>query len=357
MKIALDLAKKGKGTTSPNPMVGAVVVKGNRIVGRGYHKKAGSPHAEVVAIKDAGGNCRNATLYITLEPCVHYGRTPPCVPLILKAGIKRVVIAMEDPNPLVKGKGIAALKEGGIEVEVGIREEEARKLNEFYLKYITTKLPFVIVKWAMSLDGKIATSKGESRWISGEESLRFVHLLRSEVDAILVGIRTVLIDNPRLTVRGLKAKRQPLRIVIDPLLEIPPSARCLTEEGGESMVVTSHLSPSQKREELKKKGVEVIICGEERVDLPSLLKKLGEKEITSLLVEGGGGIIASFLENKLVDKIYAIISPLLIGGKEAPTPFEGKGFSSLKDALHLKNFTCRRLGRDYLWEGYLDYTS
>ena len=311
MKEALRLAEKGRGTTSPNPMVGAVVVKGNRIVGRGYHKRAGSPHAEVIALEDAGTKAKGATLYVTLEPCIHYGRTPPCVPRIVSSGIKRVVIAMMDPNPIVKGKGVKMLEKAGIEVITGIEEEKARKLNEFYIKYITRKIPFVILKWAMSLDGKIATSTGDSRWISGEEARKFVHSLRKGVDAVLVGIGTVKKDDPLLTVRLVPSEKQPLRVIIDPRLEISPQARLLKEEGGKVVIFT-------------------------------------------LLVEGGEKVFTSFLEEGCVDKVYAIVSPLLLGGRDSPTPFGGKGFERIKDGLRLKKIEWLRKGEDMIISGYIE---
>ncbi len=354
MKEALRLAEKGRGTTSPNPMVGAVVVKGNRVVGRGYHKRAGSPHAEVIALEDAGTKAKGATLYVTLEPCIHYGRTPPCVPRIVSSGIKRVVIAMIDPNPVVKGRGVEMLKKAGIEVIIGIGEEKARELNEFYIKYITRKIPFVILKWAMSLDGKIATFTGDSRWISGEESRKFVHSLRKDVDAVLVGIGTVKKDDPLLTVRLVPSEKQPLRVIIDPQLEISPQSRLLKEEGGKVVIFTLSGVDKEKVSFLQDKGAEVIEMEGERIRIKKLLEVLGKMEVTSLLVEGGEKVFTSFLEEGCVDKVYAIVSPLLLGGKDSPTPFGGKGFEKIKDGLRLKKLEWLRKGEDMIISGYIE---
>ncbi len=357
MQEVFFLAEKGRGTTSPNPMVGAVVVKGNRIVGRGYHKRAGSPHAEIIALQEAGTKSREATLYLNLEPCVHYGRTPPCVPRIIEKGIKRVVIAMLDPNPRVNGKGITMLREAGIEVEVGIEEEKARKLNEFYIKYITTNLPFVILKWAMSLDGKIATRTGDSRWISGDKSRIFVHSLRNQVDGILVGIGTVLQDDPILTVREVPARKQPLRIIIDPKLSFPLTAKMLQEEGGNILIFTCEDIDKNKKEFLLSKDIEIIPCGKKRIQVANMLKILGKREITSLLVEGGSKVFTEFLENKLTDKVYAVVSPLLLGGEKALTPFEGRGVEKVKDGIQFKKIHWFFRGEDVIMEGYPKYSA
>ncbi|MCD6218895.1 bifunctional diaminohydroxyphosphoribosylaminopyrimidine deaminase/5-amino-6-(5-phosphoribosylamino)uracil reductase RibD [Candidatus Calescamantes bacterium] len=352
MREVFHLAEKGRGTTSPNPMVGAVVVKGNRIVGRGYHKRAGSPHAEVIALKEAGEKARGAILYINLEPCVHYGRTPPCAPRIIEAGVKRVVISMLDPNPKVKGRGVAMLREAGIDVEVGIEEEKARELNEFYIKHITTGLPFIILKWAMSLDGKIATYTGDSRWISGEKARVFVHSLRNQVDGIIVGIGTVLCDNPILTVRKVPAKKQPLRIIIDPTLSFPLNARMLKEKGGDVLIFTCCNGYKNKKENFLMENVEVIPCGKERVDIENMLKILGKRGVTSLLVEGGNRVFTEFLEKGLVDKIYAIVSPVLLGGEKALTPFGGKGVERVEEGIRFRKIRWLFRGEDVIMEGY-----
>ncbi len=365
MRLALRLAIKAKGKTSPNPLVGAVIVKDNRIIGQGYHKKAGEPHAEINALNMAGRRARGATLYLSLEPCAHFGRTPPCTKRIISFGIKKVVAAMVDPNPLNCGRGVKELRKAKVKVKVGVLEKEAGKINESYIKYITTKKPFVILKTAMSLDGKIATKTGDSKWITNEKSREYVHKLRSEVDAILVGIETVLKDDPLLTVRssafrrnlakrGLGVRSQPVRIVVDSRVRIPLGARVLNQEAP-TIVATTKFASKRKIEALKKKGIKVLVIKErdKKVNLKELLKRLGELEITSLLVEGGGRINASFLENDLVDKVLFFIAPKIIGGEKALTPVEGEGIERIKDAIKLKNISIKRFGEDMLVEGYI----
>jgi len=335
IKIALELAGRAKGMTSPNPCVGAVIVKNGRIVGRGYHRFAGGAHAEVYALRQAGDKARGATLYVSLEPCSHFGKTPPCVDSIIKAGIKRVVAAIEDPNPLNNGRGIKELKRSGIKADVGILEEEARELNEDFIKYITRKIPFVIVKVAQSLDGKIATRTGDSKWISGEKAREFVHELRSRVDAVLVGANTVLKDDPLLTarVKGRKVK-QPLRVILSGSSKIPPKARVLNSEGGEVMIAAP-----------KKRGG--------RVDIKSLLKKLAERGIMSVLIEGGGETIASAFAAGTVDKVYFFVAPKIIGGRKALTSVEGEGVGKAAKAIKLKDVKLRKIEDDFLIEGYV----
>lgn len=354
MKQTLALAVKSEGLTSPNPLVGAVLVKGNRVIGRGYHKKAGSPHAEIVAIKSAGCKTNGSTLYINLEPCNHYGKTPPCVPEIIKADIRRVVIAMQDPNPLVNGKGIKKLKSSGIDVQCEILEQEARRINEPYIKYITKKMPFVVLKWAMSLDGKTATRTGDSKWISNEASRNFTHRLRGKFDAVLIGIETLLKDNPQLTTHGLGAK-EPKRIVVDTKGRIPLDCNLLKESPPVILATTDKINKN-KTEDLKKRGVEVIVCEPDKdgVNLKELMVKLAKPGITSVLVEGGGTITASFLENGLADKFIAFISPMIIGGKNAISPVEGKGIEKISDAIKIRNFSTRKIGEDILIEGYIN---
>ncbi len=359
MRLALRLAIKAKGRTSPNPLVGAVIVKDNRIIGRGCHRRAGEPHAEINALNMAGERARGATLYLNLEPCAHFGRTPPCTKRIISSRIKEVVIAMIDPNPLNCGRGVKKLRKAGIEVKVGVLEEEAKKINEAYTKYITTKKPFVILKTAMSLDGKIATKTGDSKWITNEKSRKYVHKLRREVDAILVGIETVLKDNPRLTSRiqdpGSRIPvRNPIRIVVDSKARIPLRARVLNKKAP-TIIATTKFALKRKIEALRKKGVKVLIIKDrdKKVNLKKLLKKLGELEVTSLLVEGGGKINASFLENSLVDKVLFFIASKIIGGEEALTPVEGGGIERIKDAIKLKDISVKRFEEDVLIEGYV----
>ena len=353
MRLALSLAKKGQGKVSPNPLVGAVIVKEGRLVGKGYHRYFGGPHAEIEAIKDAKDNAKGGTLFVNLEPCCHFGKTPPCTEAIIKAGIKKVVVATLDPNPLVNGKGVEILRKAGVEVEVGICEEEAKKVNEFFLKFIKEKIPFVIVKAAASLDGKIATFKGESKWITGEKSRKKGKMLRSMVDAILVGINTVIKDDPQLF-PPVKRKRF-YRILLDTNLKVPLGAKIIKDQHLYPTVIFAGCKVKREKVRiLKEKGVrvEVVESTSTKVNLKEVLKKLGEKNIASLLVEGGGEVIASFFENKLVDKIFVFLSPILIGGKDAPTWFEGKGFSHLKCAPRIKIERLQRIEEDLLIEGY-----
>lgn len=353
MKEALLLASKSEGLTSPNPLVGAVIVKGNKIIGRGYHKRAGSKHAEILAIESAGRRAKGATLYINLEPCVHYGRTPPCAPEVIKAGIKRTVVAMQDPNPLVNGKGIDKLKKEGVKVQTGILEEKAKSMNEAYIKYITQKMPFVMLKWAMSVDGKIATYTGDSKWISCETSRDLTHKLRGKIDAVLIGIGTLLKDNPQLTTHG-KGVKEPKRIIVDEKGKIPLDCKLLKTEGGQVIIATTNKISKEKTEGLKKRGVETIVVKTKNnlVDLKELMKELAKREITSVLVEGGGEITASFLKEKLADKFMAFISPIIIGGKDAISPVEGKGIEGIVNAARIYKFSTKKIGEDIVIEGY-----
>ncbi len=356
MRRALRLAEKGRGRTSPNPMVGAILVKKDEVVGEGYHAKAGEAHAEIIALQRAKEDAKGATLYINLEPCTHYGKTPPCAPQVIKAGVKRVVIGMEDPNPLVRGKGIKTLKKAGLDVEVGILERECRRLNEAFCKYILEKEPFVILKVAATLDGKIATRGGESKWISGEDSRRFVHKLRDQVDGVLVGIGTILRDDPMLTT-GIKGGRDPYRIVLDSRLKIPEEARVIGDFPARVVIVATELAPGEKIDRLAKKGVRIMTLPskEGKVDVKLCLSKLGEIGITSLLVEGGGQINGSFLDEGLIDKLLLFLSPKLIGDHKAPGIFGGGGVSSLQEAIPLKEMKVKRIGEDMLLEGYLGW--
>jgi diaminohydroxyphosphoribosylaminopyrimidine deaminase/5-amino-6-(5-phosphoribosylamino)uracil reductase len=352
MKLCLKLAKRGKGFVSPNPLVGAVIVKEGEIVGKGFHPHFGAPHAEVFAIKEAGEKARDATLYVNLEPCCHYGKTPPCTKAIIEAGIKRVVVGMIDPNPLVNGKGIEELEEKGIEVGVGVLEEKARRLNEAYAKFIRERVPFVTLKMAQSLDGKIATKSGGSKWITGEKARRFVHKLRSEYDAVLVGANTVLLDNPSLTAHGMG--RDPKRIVLDGKGRVPPDAEVFGP-GVERFVFTTQFSSPNWRKALEERGVEVIVSEREEVDIKILLNELGRRGIASVLVEGGGETAGAFLEAGMVDKILFFIAPIIIGGREAKTSVEGKGCQNLQQAIKLVYQSIRKMGNDILIEAYPCY--
>ena len=356
MKRALRLAEKGRGRTSPNPMVGAILVKDDKVVGEGYHAKAGEAHAEIIALQRASEDARGAILYINLEPCAHYGKTPPCAPRVIEAGVKRVAIGMEDPNPLVKGKGVEILRRAGLDVEVGILEKECRRLNEAFCKYILEKEPFVILKVAATLDGKIATRDGDSKWISGEASRRFVHKLRDQVDGVLVGIGTVLRDDPLLTAR-VRGGRDPYRIVLDSRLKIPEEAKLIGDFPAKVVIVATELAPEDKIERLEKRGVRILTLDskEGRVDLKSCLSKLGEIGIMSLLVEGGSQVNGSFLDEGLIDKLLLFLSPKLIGDHRAPGIFGGRGVSSLQEAIPLKEMKAKKIGEDILIEGYLEW--
>lgn len=355
MDRALELAQKAKGRTSPNPLVGSVVVNNGQIVGEGYHQKAGGPHAEVFALDEAGEKARGATIYVTLEPCSHYGRTPPCSEKIIASGIKKAVIAMVDPNPKVAGKGIKQLEEAGIEVETGLREKEARMMNEIFLKYIVTGRPFVVLKAGMSLDGKIATRTGESRWITGDKSRMLVHQMRDQMDGIMVGIGTILADNPQLTTRLPGGQGQnPIRIIVDSKAQTPTEARVLDSCARTIIAVTEQAS-KDKINLLQEKGAEILLIKEKNgvLDLTDLIEKLGKLEITSLLLEGGSTLNGSMLQEGLVDKANFFIAPKIIGGKDAPGPVGGLGIEHLDDALILKKYSAKTLEDGILVEGYL----
>ena len=309
MKLALELAKKRKGYTHPNPTVGAVVVKNGKILGLGYHEKAGKPHAEVVAISQAGKEAKGSTLYVTLEPCTHFGRTPPCTDLIIKSGIKRVVVATLDPNPLVSGKGVERLKKAGIDVSVGILEKEAREINEDFFTYITKKRPYITLKWAQTLDGKLATEEGKSKWISSFESRKYAHKLRLEATAVLVGVNTVIKDDPQLTVRYIHSQKQPTRIILDPELKVPLNAKVLNTEEAKTLIITQ--KNNEKVNKVKEKGAEVLIIGDYLIE--NILKELYKREIMHVLVEGGAFTLSRFLEKKIFDRICVFIAPKIMG--------------------------------------------
>ncbi|MGB9903793.1 MAG: bifunctional diaminohydroxyphosphoribosylaminopyrimidine deaminase/5-amino-6-(5-phosphoribosylamino)uracil reductase RibD [Desulfotomaculales bacterium] len=357
MRMALELARKGEGFTSPNPMVGAVVVKDGKVVGRGYHVRAGAAHAEVVALQEAGEGAQDATLYVNLEPCCHYGRTGPCVKEIVAAKVKKVVVAMVDPNPLVAGKGLAFLREAGLEVVTGVLAAEAERLNEVFCKYITTGFPFVVAKAALSLDGKIATRSGESRWITGEEARVFGHRLRHRYDAILVGVNTVLRDNPSLTARLPEGRgKDPVRVVLDSFARTPPEVRVIRQESpSPAIIAVTQDAPRGRITALEEAGAEVVVtpAKEGRVDLAWLMKELAEREITSVLIEGGGEVHASALAAGMVDKVVFFIAPLIIGGKGAPGPVGGQGAGRLAEAVYLQNINVLRVGQDICVEGYI----
>jgi len=335
-------------------MVGAILVKNNTIIGEGYHAKAGEAHAEILALERAGEKASGATLYLNLEPCTHYGRTPPCAPRVIGAGVRRVVIGMKDPNPLVQGKGVASLLKAGLEVKVGVLGRECQILNEAFCKYIVKKEPFIIVKAAATLDGKIATRDGDSKWISSETSRRWVHRLRNEVDGIVVGIGTILKDDPLLTAR-IRGGRDPVRIVLDSRLRIPENARVIETEPSRVIIATTKASSQRKVERLERRGVRVLILKSrnERIDLKSFVARLGAMGFTSLMIEGGSEVNGSFLDEGLVDKLMLFVALKLIGDARAPGIFEGKGVSKIEEARPLKDVKVRRIGGDILVEGYL----
>jgi diaminohydroxyphosphoribosylaminopyrimidine deaminase / 5-amino-6-(5-phosphoribosylamino)uracil reductase len=365
MNIALDLARQGEGHTSPNPMVGAVVVKEDTIVGRGYHKALGGAHAEVNALEDAGDRAAGGTLYVTLEPCNHHGRTPPCTERIISAGLQRVVVAMADPNPDVTGGGIAYLTRHGVAVTRGVCEQEAKQLNETFVKFVATKRPFVLVKCAATLDGRIATRTGDARWVSGEASRAYVHRLRHAYDAILVGINTVSADDPSLTTRleGMDGK-DPVRIVLDSALRISENAKVL-QPGSDSdtLIVTGDRSDEpnfrKKKDALEINGAKVLVAPlkDDRIDLDRLMDRLGAMEITSLLIEGGGGVIASAFAAGVVDKINFFYAPKILGGDDGVPICRGAGPESMRQCLNVKKMTVRRFGEDVMIEGYVDAPS
>lgn len=357
MRRALALAARARGRTSPNPLVGAVIVQGDEVVGEGYHQAAGKAHAEVHAINHAGTAARGGTLYVTLEPCSHYGQTPPCTEAIIRSGIARVFAAHVDPNPRVGGKGIEELEKAGIRVHVGLCEAEARCLNEIFLKYIRTNRPFVILKSAMSLDGKIATVTGESQWISSEASRLRGHEIRDTVDAILVGVNTVINDDPSLTTRlpGQEGK-DPVRIIVDSECRTPLKARVLNPVGdGYAIVATTKRASEERIARLEMAGAKVLVVEEEenRVCLSSLMQVLGCQRISSMLIEGGSEINASALKAGIVDKVMFFIAPKIIGGTDAPSPIGGEGIQRLAEAHELRDLSVKSIDENILVEGYL----
>ena len=357
MRMALSLGKRGLGTTSPNPMVGAVLVKGKQIVGKGYHRKAGLFHAEVVAINDAKEEARGATLFVNLEPCAHAGRTPPCVDAVIRAGIKKVVVSMLDPNPLVNGKGVAILRNAGIDVKVGLLEEDAKRLNEAFILYMEKKRPFFTLKAAASLDGKIATKTCDSKWISNEESRRYVNKLRAVTDGVMVGINTVISDNPLLVPKVVKPKKIPVRMILDSKLRIPLSCDVVkTAEKYRTWIFTSEDARHDKETRLKSLGLDVIKLSTDengRVSLRDVCNELYRREVQTVLVEGGGELNSGLLKEGLVDKILLFYAPILIGGKNALNLVGGKGIDFLRDAHKVDIVAVKRFKEDIFVEAYV----
>jgi diaminohydroxyphosphoribosylaminopyrimidine deaminase/5-amino-6-(5-phosphoribosylamino)uracil reductase len=359
MTATIRLARKGRGMVSPNPLVGAVIVKGNKIVGSGYHHFYGGPHAEVYALKNARARARGADLYINLEPCCHHGKTPPCTDVLIKSGIRRVFIGITDPNPLVSGRGIRKLRKAGIEVETGILQKECRLLNEAFIKYITQKIPFAVLKLAATLDGKIATSTGDSRWISCDDARRLVHRLRSEADAVLVGSGTVLADDPQLTVRHHSGalRKNPVRIIVDSRLRTPLSSQVLrTAHEIKTIIATTKQAPKSKIAKIKQCGAEVVVVSSRnnRVDLKRLMRHLAAQGIAHVLIEGGSELSAAALHDGIVDKVLFFYAPKIIGGAHARSMVGGKGVPRISDAISLADVHYKKIGKDILVEGYID---
>lgn len=355
MQRALDLARQGEGRTRPNPPVGAVVVRNGVIVGEGFHPRAGEPHAEIFALRAAGPAAKGSDLYVTLEPCSHHGRTGPCAEAVVAAGIARVFIGIEDPNPLVSGRGIARLRQAGIQVESGILAADCRCLIAPFAKHVATGLPLVILKSALTLDGRSATATGDSRWITGEESRLLVHRLRDRNDAIMIGLGTVLRDDPQLTCRLPDGSgRDPLRVIVDSRLEIPESAAVLSGAAAAgTLVATTAAADGDKRQRMEKTGATVLVCRERegRVDLADLLRQLGADGVQSILVEGGAVLNQALLDAGLVDRVMVFLAPMLLGGSDGKGMFQGSGVHKLAQAVRLGDVRVSRCGDDTLIEG------
>jgi len=356
MRLAMQLAGNAIGRTSPNPLVGAVIVKDNRVVGCGWHRKAGTPHAEVHALNQAGELAQGADVYVTLEPCAHYGKTPPCAKALVEAKVKNVYGGLLDVNPKVAGKGFKILEDAGIHVEYGFLQDELRKQNEVFFKWIEHKKPFVVLKAAMTLDGKIATATGQSKWITNETSRAYGYKLRDIYDGIMVGINTVIEDNPMLTAR-VDGGKNPIRIVVDSSLRIDINANVVQDKSAKTIVATTDKADKDKILKLQAQDVDVIVVDKDendKVDIEKLLDILGQQNICSILVEGGATLSGSFVARKLVDKVYFFIAPKIVGGKEAKTPVAGTGILNLQEALTLKDIQIEKLEEDILIIGRVD---
>ncbi len=354
MNLALELAQTAKGSTNPNPLVGAVIVKNGMIVGTGLHRKAGEPHAEVHAFRMAGDHAEGATLYVTLEPCSHYGKTPPCAELVKDSGVSRVVVAMKDPNPLVAGRGIKLIEDAGIEVEAGLLEAEAAKLNERFIHNMLHKRPFVIAKTAMTLDGKLAAYNGHSKWVTGAESRQTVHYLRNEVDSILVGIGTVLADDPALTTRIPEGGKNPVRIILDTNLRTPLDAQITDTRDAQTWIFTKEGSDPEKSAALKAKGVQLYAAPvkDAGLDLEFILQAMFEKGMTDVLVEGGSAVNGAFLRAGLINKYLIYIAPKILGGRHSFTPFTGSDVESMEEAVIVDFDSVEHIGNDLFITAY-----
>jgi len=358
MRLALDLARRAQGQTAPNPAVGSVVVKRGCVVGQGFHRRAGGPHAEAIALRAAGRRARGATLYVTLEPCNHYGRTPPCCDAILNAGIAHVVVASQDPNPITNGRGIRRLQHAGVRLTVGVLAEQAHQLNQPFFKAMHEGLPFVIAKIGQSLDGKIATARGESQWITSTAARRIGHTYRRDVDAILVGMNTILRDDPLLTARGVTGRvDRPVKVIVDTHLRTPARARCLSRRSPAPTLIATTATDAHKREQLAQRGAEVVCLSPKqgRVPLKVLCRRLVQRGIHSVLIEGGGEVMASAFAERLVDRLVWFIAPILIGGRDAPTSFGGAGIRRLAQAVTLADVHVSRVGTDLCVEARVVY--
>ena len=351
MGLALRLARRGEGRTSPNPAVGCVIVRDGGIVGRGWHKKAGTPHAEVHALNQAGGLAEGADVYVTLEPCAHFGKTPPCAQALIVARVGRVFVGMVDPNPLVAGRGIGMLREAGIEVRTGFLEQGCRELNRPFVKWIQTRLPYLVLKSALTLDGMSATASGDSRWVTGDPARREVHRLRGKMDAIMVGVGTVVKDDPLLTCR-VPGGKDPLRVVVDSTLRIPLHAALLSVRSEAGTLVATCCRDAERIEALTSRGVEILCCQEKdgRVDLADLMRRLGERGVQSILLEGGSHLAGAALRGGLIDRCKIFLAPKLVGGAGTGL-FAGAGVTLMRDAITLDEVTVKRVGVDLLVEG------
>jgi len=352
---AISLAKRGAGWVNPNPMVGAVLVRDGRVIGEGFHQFFGGAHAEVNAIRSAVEPVAGATLYVTLEPCSHEGKTPPCANLVVAENIARVVVAVADPNPLVNGRGIEYLRSYGIQVECGILEDQAVRLNEVFNKFIKTQLPFVVLKSAMTLDGKIATVTNASRWITGERSRRMVHLLRQQLSAVMIGVDTVLFDDPLLNIRLKGSWKNPLKVIADTHGRIPLESKILTNDPQLTLVAATAMANAAKMKSIERMGAQVLICPVKngRVDLAFLMQALGAMEIDSVMIEGGSTIAFAAMQEGIVDKVITFIAPKILGGANAPTPVGGPGIENMEGAINLKRMKTTRMGEDIMVEAWV----
>ena len=361
MRQALRLAARARGRTSPNPMVGAVLVRGDEVLGQGYHRRAGGAHAEVEALAQAGAASRGADLYVNLEPCNHVGRTGPCARAIIDAGVGRVVLGLRDPNPLVNGKGIRALRRAGVKVTTGVLQQECQQLNEAFVCYIARQRPLVTFKTAVTLDGKVATSSGHSRWVSGAASRRASHRMRDTLDAICVGVGTVLADDPQLTCRQRRGGRDPVRVVVDSRLRTPPTARIVAAAArspAPTLIVTTEGAAARRQRALERAGAQVLRVpadGGRHVDLPALLTALAQREVTSLLLEGGPRLAGAFFAAQAVDRVVAYVAPKLLGDPRGMSAVAGAPVASMDQATQLADVTVRRVGRDVMISGRVDY--